>query len=299
MRRRRWTRLLLGAALVATAIVAGPGAPVAAAARPSHHAPLDLVVLGDSFASGVGNTPYLPYSGECKRSKAAYGPTLARLDGVRLQAFVACSGATTTEVSGIGPNKERPQINSINRRTDVVTVQALGNNYFFSEISAICLKGECTPTTPLTNGKTIKEVIDSIPETGPRLLDALYRKIHHRLRTTGSHARVIVTDYPSLFGDGGGVCSTVMTPGELMIAEQMVTALDRVIKDAARRHHFRYAPVRALFEGRDLCSATPAIYLFTSPGSAGAPAEDPQGALHPNGFGQLLYALAIGRQLPS
>ncbi len=259
---------------------------------------LDLVVLGDSFASGVGNTPYLADSGKCKRSDDAYGPLLAKLKAIRLQAFVACSGATTTQVSGIGPNgTEAPQVDSITRRTDVVTVQALGNDYFVGEIETICLTGECTPSTTLRNGQTIQQVIDSIPVTGPGLLDALYTAIQDRLDTTGSRARVVVTDYPSLFGDGGEVCSAVMTAGELAIAQQMVTALNGVIKEAARRHHLRHAPVSALFEGHDLCSAAPAIYLFTPPGTPGAPAEDPGGALHPNRFGQLLYALAVGRQL--
>lgn len=310
MRRGRSVRVFLKVLLTAALVVSvsgtaeavgthRSGAESATADRASaHHGPLDLVVLGDSFASGVGNTPYLADSGECKHSDDAYGPLLANLRSVRLQAFVACSGATTTQVSGIGPNgTEPPQIDSITRRTDVVTVQALGNDYFVGEIETICLTGECTPATVLRNGSTIQQVLDSIPKTGPGLLDTLYGKIEQRLRTTGSRARVVVTDYPSLFGNGGGVCNVVMTAGELTIAQQMVTALDAVIKDGARRHHFRYAPVSSLFDGHDLCSATPAIYLFTPPGTPGAPAEDAGGALHPNRFGQLLYAFAIGRQL--
>ncbi|MGS0688087.1 SGNH/GDSL hydrolase family protein [Nakamurella sp. GG22] len=325
MRQRRSVRVILGVLLTAAMSVSGVGTTAAvdiaavdakavgiervgadfvdtgagAADRASaRRGPLDLVVLGDSFASGVGNTPYIAKSGKCKRSDDAYGPLLAQLRAIRLQAFVACSGATTTQVSGIGPNgTEAPQIESITRRTDVVTVQALGNDYFVGEIETLCLTGECTPSTTLRNGQTIQQVLDSIPRTGPGLLDALYSAIEDRLDSTGSRARVVVTDYPSLFGDGGGVCSAVMTAGELAIAEQMVTALNGVIKEAARRHHLRYAPVSALFEGHDLCSATPAIYLFTLPGTPGAPAQDPGGALHPNRFGQLLYALAVGRQL--
>jgi len=60
-----------------------------ASAFPRFHTP-KLVVLGDSFASGVGNYPYQDNTNPCKRSDISYGPILDRLRLVHLQAFVAC-----------------------------------------------------------------------------------------------------------------------------------------------------------------------------------------------------------------
>ena len=303
-RTRRVVRILaVVAAVVAASLTTNS---VAAAQSPVHFRVPNLVVLGDSYASGVGNTPYLPEirptteDTSCKRSDAAYGELLADVGLVRLQAFVACSGATTAQVSGPGPNGETPpQIDSITRDTDVVTVQALGNDFFFGEISFRCLSDptNCSWQTHLKNGQTIREVVDSIPVQGGANLKALYGAINQRLKTVGSHARVIATDYPNLFGDGGGACRGFISPTLVDIARQMAGNLGATIKQAAADNGFRYAPVSALFSRHDVCDPVPAIYLPTGKGGLGAPADDPGGALHPNHLGQALYAGAIAARL--
>src|SRR6476659_2208752 len=122
----RW--FTIAAALSLAAV--GLAAPDASAQSSRHFHPRDLVALGDSFAAGSGNTPYIDEA--CGRSaSAAYPEVLARYRLVDLEAFVACGGATTAQVWGPGPHGEPPQIDSISADTDVVTVQALGNDFFF------------------------------------------------------------------------------------------------------------------------------------------------------------------------
>ncbi len=145
-------RVLRRAAIAAgiVTLLLGVTAPSAYADRgKGHHLP-NLVVLGDSFASGVGNPPYVPPDNPCKRSNNAYGPLLEAQGLVKLQAFVACSGATTNQVWGPGPNGETPQIDSITMDTDVVTVQALGNDFAVGAIERLCFAPPIppTPTTP-------------------------------------------------------------------------------------------------------------------------------------------------------
>ncbi|MEP6560733.1 MAG: GDSL-type esterase/lipase family protein [Nakamurella sp.] len=159
----------------------------------------DLVVLGDSFAAGVGNQPYQPGTQTtCKRSGAAYGPQLDRWGLVNLQAFVACSGATTEQVWGPGRDGV-VQIDSITPDTDLVTIGALGNNFHFGDISALCLLADCSrdkdlvpPNLGPPSGITVGQVLDSIPLLAPGQLDTLYQAIKGKLRPGG---KVLVVEY--------------------------------------------------------------------------------------------------------
>jgi lysophospholipase L1-like esterase len=313
---------VLRRAAIATGIatlVLGVTAPAAYADRAKgHHLP-NLVVLGDSFASGVGNPPNVPVDNPCKRSNSAYGPLLEAQHLVKLQAFVACSGATTEQVWGTGPNNvEAPQIDSITRDTDVVTVQALGNDFFVGAIERLCFTPPipATNTTPAIpaigcsfqtpfpvdtplNGQTVGSVIGSIALLAPGKLETLYRKIDKKL---GKHsdAQVITLGYPNIIGIGGPFCPGV-TVEENGIAAKMVTDLNTAIKKVSRKHDYDYAPVEAVFQDHDGCGgltgANPvAIYPPLPPG-VGPASADPGGALHPNQLGQSLYAAAVAKQL--
>lgn len=291
--------------LLAIAVSAGPHAAAQSASPWQLHRP-NVVVLGDSFAAGVGNLPYDTNSAACKRSQAAYGPLLARSGLVTLQAFVACSGATTTQVSGPGPNREPAQIDAITSATDIVTVQALGNDFYVGAIEGLCfapqaelncsLDSHFPPGTPL-EGKTVGEVVASIPVLGPKLLDNLYDQISKKLKDN-RRAKVIVVGYPNIVGNGGIYCPG-LTSAEVVTAKTMVANLNKVLRDAAQRHHFRFAAVDSLFRGHDGCGLLPAIYPPLPPEPMYIPPASPDGggALHPNQFGQALYAAAVGKRL--
>jgi hypothetical protein len=280
--------------------------PAANAQAPGRHHLPNLVVLGDSFASGVGNVPYQD-TNPCKRSDSAYGPLLARLHLVTLQAFVACSGARTDQVWGPGPNGETPpQIDAITKDTDVVTVQALGNDFFVGAIEALCFLPaptlDCTLDTPFPantplSGQTVGSIVGSIALLAPGKLQLLYGKIDDKLGKK-TKARVITVGYPNIVGNGGPFCPGVTTE-ETQIAAKMVADLNTAIKNASSDHGYRYAPVDALFRGHDACAGLLAVYPPLPP-SFGFPAsQDPSGggALHPNRLGQSLYAAAVAKRL--
>jgi hypothetical protein len=82
--------------------------------------------------------------------------------------------------------------------------------------------------------------------------------------------------------------------------ERTPSAYSRIrVRDAAQRHHFRFAAVDSLFRGHDGCGLLPAIYPPLPPnfGPPASPDLDGGGALHPNQFGQALYATAVGKRL--
>jgi hypothetical protein len=298
-RRRAASRIVLAVTLVlATLGLASP----TAAAETDRHVP-NLVILGDSFASGKGNPPYTQESGICARSNDAYGPLLARFRVVKEQAFVACSGATTEDVAGTGPLNLPPQVDSIAQDTDVVTVQALGNDFFAGTLEAMCFSPDpqvnCETTTPLPDlpgtmfdGKTVGDLLAAIPSLGRVKLDALFSAIKAKLGS--STARVLVLGYPNLLGNGGQYCPGITT-GELAVARQFVANLDDVLATMARKYGFEFVGVRQLFRGLDACGQFNAIYPVIPSGPDAPPpaSKDPQGWLHPNRLGHFIYAGAV------
>jgi hypothetical protein len=296
VRRRLFRRIATIAAIMMLCL--GLIAP-SASAFPRFHTP-NLVVLGDSFASGVGNVPYLDNA--CRRSNISYGPILERLHLVHLQAqaFVACSGATTEQVSGSGPNGEPHQIDSITSDTDVITVQALGNDFAVGAIEVACFlpepaKQDCTRDT-LIGGQEIGSIIDSIPTVGLDKLDALYDLIDIK-RGPNPKSVVITPGYPNIIGNGGGLLCTGVSTAEVQFAATMVDNLNTAIKTMSDQHHYRYAPVDSLFRGHDACSLLPTIYAIAPPGPFPASEDELGGALHPNQFGQSFYTVAVAKRL--
>ena len=270
-----------------------------ASAFPRFHTP-KLVVLGDSFASGVGNYPYQDNTNPCKRSDISYGPILDRLRLVHLQAFVACSGATTEQVSGSGPNGEpEHQIDSIAKDTDVITVQALGNDFAVGAIERTCFlpepfKVDCTRDT-LIGGQTVGSIIDSILTQGPVKLRALYSQIDGK---RNPKSIVITPGYPNIVGNGGLFCPGVSSD-EIQFAATMVANLNTAIKTVSNEYHYRYAAVDSLFRGHDACAGPFfGIYAILPPPTPPASADpDGGGALHPNQLGQAIYAVAVAKRL--
>ncbi len=297
MARRRTFRRI--ATVVAVMLLSLSLITPSASAFPRFHTP-NLVVLGDSFASGVGNYPYQD-ANPCKRSDIAYGPILARLHLVHLQAFVACSGATTEQIWGTGPNGvEPPQINSITGDTDVITVQALGNDFGVGAIERTCfvpaaLQGlDCTRETVIGEQK-IGSIIDSIPTLGLAKLRNLYQQIDGK---RNPNSTVITPGYPNIIGNGGLLCPG-LSAGEIQFTAQMLNNLNAAIQTVSDEFHYRYVPVDTLFRGHDACAGPIlAIYALLPPPYPPASADpDGGGALHPNQLGQAIYAGAVARRL--
>lgn len=281
--------------VLAAVSLAAISIPTAAEAGPRRHRDLpNLVVLGDSFAAGTGNTPYLTGSldAECSRSDKAYGPLLAETKHVRLRAFVACGGATTLDVSGIGPQANPAQIDSITADTDVITVQALGNDFAFGDLVELCLGGDCSPDKPFKGG-TVKSFIDEIPDGSRVLLGDMNSAIQRKIKQVGSSARVIVVGYadpyPGPNTPHAASCppQPEMTEAELGVARDYTLALNEALTQGAQRYRFGYVDPSAAFAGSDLCGPNPAFFgPFVS-----------DGALHPNAVGQGLYADVVARRL--
>lgn len=92
------------------------------------------VALGDSYSSGNGLFPGISSSGACARSVAAYPELVSRQLKIHDLVFVACSGATISQVGAQVTRATR----SISQ-SSLVTLTAGGNDLPFTGLSEACI----------------------------------------------------------------------------------------------------------------------------------------------------------------
>ncbi len=118
--------------------------------------------------------------------------------------FVACSGATTTEVlfgnPDIGNWNEGPQVDALSQEeTEIVTISIGSNDVGFADYAKACVLNShipnlgCGPGTPAYADISSKINANSfLPK-----LEAVYNTILQK----APNAQVYVLSYPMLFGD--------------------------------------------------------------------------------------------------
>lgn len=197
----------MAAAVSGCALVIASGAPVAAHGGGhggGHGKGTDYAALGDSYTSG----PLIPkqVDANCARSDHNYPSLVAAERRVSTFKDVSCGGATTEHMwkaQGTNP----PQLNALQRGTDLVTVQIGGNDIGFSSIIGTCaqLSSQDLAGNPCQRHYTTSSGADQLTlkilETAPKITRVL-RAVHAR----APHARVLVVGYPDLLPDDGSGC---------------------------------------------------------------------------------------------
>lgn len=103
-----------------------------------------FLALGDSYSSGEGLGPFLPGSGGCDRSPEAYPEVVARHFPTLTLKFLACSGATISQI-----NQQVSDLASTTlRRVGVTTITAGGNDLPFSGLIRSCLGATTSMASP-------------------------------------------------------------------------------------------------------------------------------------------------------
>lgn len=101
------------------------------------------VALGDSYTSGAGLTPYLADSNGCSRSPEAYPEVVSRALASDQLDFVACPGATISQVV----RQVRGASVSLGDAS-LVTLTAGGNDVSFSRLMLSCVGVVTSPSSP-------------------------------------------------------------------------------------------------------------------------------------------------------
>jgi lysophospholipase L1-like esterase len=228
----RPVRLALAAATACTAALSLllTAAPASAA--------VNYVALGDSYASGLGAGNYS--GGSCDRSSGAYPQLWANANHPASFAFVACSGATTTDVIN-------SQISALSASTTLVSVTIGGNDVGFSNVMTTCVLGS---TSTCVNA--VDQAENEARTQLPGLLDTLFSDITAR----APGARVVVTGYPEFYDLSRSSGCIGLSTADRTALDGGADVLDSVIQAAAGRHGFDYADVKAAFGGHEICDSS-------------------------------------------
>ncbi|HET7246527.1 MAG TPA: SGNH/GDSL hydrolase family protein [Streptosporangiaceae bacterium] len=228
----RPARFALAAATAATAALSLmlTAAPASAA--------VNYVALGDSYASGLGAGNYS--GGSCDRSANAYPQVWANANHPASFAFVACSGATTTDVIS-------NQISALSTATTLVSVTIGGNDVGFSNVMITCVLGS---TSDCVNA--VNQAEAQARSQLPGALSTLFGDIKAR----APNARVVVIGYPEFYDLSRSSGCIGLSTTDRTALDGGADLLDSVISTAAGQAGFAYAEVRSGFTGHEICDSS-------------------------------------------
>lgn len=229
------------------------------------------VALGDSYAAGVGAGPYLDTT--CFRTDNAYSELADDLKTVKDTTNAACSGATTEEVVS-------EQLGALNRKTDLVTITAGGNDLGFGELATYCGAYALDPTnTAAGQACTAAIAFAETQITSGALYQDLVTMIES-VQAAAPNAQIVVTGYPYLFEprDPQDPLFAFVSQANFLVAQ-----LNATIQAAALATGAEYVDVTDEFAGHGIFSEDPWINFI----------GDPDVALHPNAEGYEAYFAAL------
>jgi lysophospholipase L1-like esterase len=261
---RRW---IVGSAIATAAVAAVALTGAVAQAAEAR----DYVVLGDSYASGLGAGSYRDHTcyqsngysyasrWVAKKGRATFGDTIVNR---------SCSGATVTDV-------RTKQLGNLGKDTGWVTITVGGNDIGFTSTLTTCVLGsdaDCATAVQASIGKASIFL--------PGALDDLFTTI----RSKAPNAKVYVVGYPILVTTGSTtVGNCMLSTYERQQLHHSANVLAEVIRQrTAARSGFTFVDGRSVFAGHEACTAAPWI---NRPG-IGALNE----AFHPNRTGYEQYA---------
>lgn len=279
---RRRTARMTGVVAVLALTAAVFSAPASADPPPTY------VGLGDSYAAGIGGGAYEPgplADIPCIQTDAAYP---AQLDGLNL----ACSGATTTDVSRIvtAAANHSSTAGAI-RRASHITVTVGGN-----DIDAAGATVQCAGLAPAPDCEAA--LFNSLAVKLPQL-PAKIKAMVAVIKSKAPRARIVLTGYPRLF-----TVSSAMTPEQQAMAATINAAADvlnATIAASALANRVGYVSVTGQFTDHGAGSTDPWIVgpppvclatLTCAPDGRPADTFHPNEAGHSNG-----YAAAVGAAL--
>ncbi|MEU5333178.1 SGNH/GDSL hydrolase family protein [Streptomyces asoensis] len=278
------------AALGSCALVAASAVPAAAHGGSGGGGGTRYVALGDSYTSG----PLIPrqVDANCARSDHNYPSIVAG----RLKASgfkdVSCGGATTEQMwKAQGTNG--PQLDAVDRKSDLVTVQIGGNDIGFGSIIGTC--AQLAPQDPTGNpcqrhygASGVDQLTLAIARTAPKVSKVL-RAVHER----APHARILVVGYPDLLPDDGSGCAPTVpfATRDFPYLRDTGKHLNLMLRLVARWNHAEYVDTYGPTIGHDMCKSPADRWIEPlQPTSPAAPA-------HPNAKGEAAMAGAVWQRL--
>jgi lysophospholipase L1-like esterase len=235
----------------------------------------DYVALGDSFAAGIGGGAYVIE--DCVRSANAYSELADDLKSVRDVTNVACGGATTQQVV-------QSQLALLDKKTDLVTITAGGNNIGFGTLAA-----DCGPAliNPAAGPACFGAITDARAQIASRALYQDLVEMISAVQAAAPKAEIVVTGYPYLFDpmpfDPTNPTSVFISQANLLVFE-----LNATIKAAAQVTGAQYVDVTDEFAGHGINLLANGSWINFDPADLNSFEN-----LHPNAEGYEAYFTAL------
>lgn len=250
--------LLLAGSLSACSDAAGEaGAP--AAEQPSAP-PLSYVALGDSFTAA----PFVPgteLADGCFRSSGNYPALVADELGAELD-DVSCSAAATENVTA--PQKMSfeqvkgavpPQLRSVRRSTDLVTIGIGGNDEnLFATLVHRCTALAGQPGAPCTD--LLRDSYGD-PATTFQVIGRRVTTVLDTISRKAPDATVVLVGYPRLVDVDRPCPAMPLAAGDVPLVAQLEQQLNRTLAGAARAAGVEYVDMYAASRGHEICSTDP------------------------------------------
>ena len=259
--KRRWIAASVVGAVVAAVALTSTAAQ-AAEAR-------DYVVLGDSYASGLGAGKYrdsicyqsdgnsYPARWVAKRGRAAFGDSIVNR---------SCSGATVKDV-------QNKQLGDLDNKTGWVTVTVSGNDLGFATTLL-----SCATSSDASCGIAVQAAIGKT-----NALRSSLKNLFGAIRSKAPNAKVYVVGYPNLVTTGTLGKGCLFNVYKQQLLNHGAAHLAAALRDTTVAAGFHFVDGQAIFAGHEACTSAPWINsaLSTQPTKA---------LFHPTAAGYEAYA---------
>jgi lysophospholipase L1-like esterase len=240
------------------------------------------VALGDSYSSGEANPPFMQPNTGCDRSASGAWPELmARTVRLRVQALLACSGATTMALTS-SFKRMPPQLLSLSRiapAPKLVTITMGGNDLGFADVLTNCYLATCSTLLAGVEG--------SFAGGFGKHMTAVYGAI----RRTVPHARIVVVGYPQMMPRSPITalrhCLWLKDPADPALMRKVTGQLDGILSRAAKAAGVSYVSTLNALKGHELCTAHAWLKAI---GPSGGNSRG-----HPTALGQAALAAVVAR----
>lgn len=259
--------------------------------------PDSYVALGDSYTAGPGITPHDPTIPGCIRSDANYPNLIAPDLGLPAFRDVSCSGAETEDMfatQNVSPDPDNPpQLNALDRNTQVVTLGIGGNDIGFGEIIVTCASHSLLLpiTAPCRAHYTRQgdELGRRIEATAPKVAAVLAA-----IRERAPAARILVVGYPVILPAAGPGCWPLVpiAAGDVTWLRTVEERLNAMLAEQAEAAGAVFVDTYTSSVGHDVCR---------SPGRKwveGFVPTAPASPVHPNALGMANTAEQVLDALP-
>jgi lysophospholipase L1-like esterase len=211
-------------------------AAITAATTPANASTTNYVALGDSYSAGTGTGSY-DLDSACQRSSKAYAALWSAAHSPASFKFVACSGATTSDVLS-------SQISALSSSTTLASITIGGNDAGFADIMKTCV---------LSSDDSCLSAVSGAEDYARNTLPGNLSNLFGQMQSRSPSAKFVVMDYPHLYITDDSLC-VGMSHAKHVALNEAADVIDSTISSAASAAGFTFSDVRSQFSGHELCS---------------------------------------------